>query len=304
MKIIVNCWDEESFNSMVNMGVEKIRIGINNLSIRFNNFFKISDLEKLCSLKKNSKISVSLNKFFSECDIDNLTASIIEICKFDIDEISFGDLAICQIIFENNIKVKMHYNPEMILTNYEQIYFFQENNINRFMISNVLMEHEINEIISKKNKSELELQVFGHTLFMFSIWPLISNFNEYLISKGESLPEKKYYLIQEESRDVPSYIYEDESGTHMYSGFILNLSKKINKFKSLELDYIFIETIFKSNEWTKNAILIFKDLINCKILVEDAYHKLELMDQDLVNSESFVGNLKNLPCYQKEKKNG
>lgn len=300
MNIVVNCWDFESFKEMVTLKIAKIRIGIKGFSSRFKNYFEIEDLKKLVENKGTSKISVSLNNFFREDDLQNLIDAIKKISKYQIDEISFGDLGVCQIIYENNISIEMHYNPETIMTNYEQLYFFQENNINNFMISNVLMKHEIIEFLKKKNKACLEMQVFGHTLFMISRWPLISNFDSYLKSKNESLPKKDYYIIQEKTRDIPNYIFEDESGTSMYSGFVLNLAKQIKLLKNEGLDYIFIEPIFKDLKWLKNVVVLFQEIIEEKIEITMAYKKLEQIDPEFIHSESFLGDVGNLPSFKRE----
>jgi len=300
MNMVVNCWDFDSFNSMVDLKVEKIRIGIKGFSSRFQGYFKIEDLKKLIKNKGKSKISVCINNFFREDELPSLIETIKKISLLKIDEISFGDLGVCQIIYENNISIKMHYNPETIITNYEQLYFFQNNNINYFTISNVLMKHEVFEFLSRKNNASLEMQVFGHTLFMFSRWPLISNFDNYLKSKNKSLPKKKFYIIKEDTRDIPNYIFEDESGTSMYSGFILNLSKQMKILKEKKLDYIFIESIFKDLNWLKKVVVLFKKVIAADINGETAYKELELLDPNITNSESFLGDVTNLPSFQRK----
>ncbi|MGL4769138.1 MAG: U32 family peptidase [Mycoplasmoidaceae bacterium] len=300
MKIVTNCWDFDSFFKIIESKIEKIRIGINGISSKFNGYFNIDDLHIITLNRGNTQISIAINRFFQENEIEFLEESIKKIVKYDIQEISFCDFAIAQICKENNIKIKLNYNPESIMSNYEQILFFQKNNINSFVISNILTHFEVLKFLKNKNNSEVEMQVFGQTLFMISSWPLVSNFKEYLEKKQKTLPSLEYYIIKENNRDIPNYIKEENGETLMYSGFILNLSKKIPSYIEQNLDYIFIEPIFKNIDWLFSVINIFKDLINSNIDPEDAYKKLENNCPELIHSESFLGDIDKLPHLKRE----
>ncbi len=300
-KLSVVCWNKNLFNKLLETEVEKIIIGINKLSCRMNGYFDIDDLSLLCTLKNDKKIAICINNFFHESDIEFLEKKIIEISKYEIDEISFQDFAVAQIVYENNIKIKLNYNPETLNTNYEQIPFLLENNINEMTIARELTLHEIKEIANNKINIELEMQIHGFTYFMHSAWPMTSNFKKEINSKKIIHNNLDFYFIREESRDLKNIIFEDYQGTHMFSGFVLC---GISKIKELEkIDYFKIDPIFRTEAWTINVIKIYSLYLENKITLNQAMLLFRKIEKNNILSESFLGKITNMPHFRQEKSN-
>lgn len=297
-KISVVCWNKKLFLELVEMNVSKIIIGINGLSCRMNNYFKIEDLKELCSLKKNKKIAVCINNFFHENEIEFLEKSLIELSKYDIDEISFQDFAVAQIIYENNISINLNYNPETLNTNYGQIPFLLENGIKKMTLARELTFLEVKQIIENKLDIEIEMQIHGFTYFMHSAWPMISNFKKEIESKSLKHKNLDVYFIREDSRKLKNIIYEDYQGTHMFSGFVFCGISKIKDLKGI--DYFKIDTIFRSEIWTINVVKIYSLYLNNKISFEQAYALLKKIDNDQILSESFLGRINEMPHFREE----
>lgn len=298
MKLVVNCGNLEIAKKMIELNVEKIRVGIKDFSAQFNDYFTLNDLKKLISIKNKTLISVSLNIFYHENDLEKLEKLIYDLSCLDIDELSFHDFAIPQICFENNYKFNLHYNPETLNTNYEQIMFYQKNNINSFFLAREINLNELKLILENKNNASLEIQGHGFTFFMYSYWPLISNFDKSLIKEEN----EKYIIIKEKERKNFNLLREEKSGTYMYSGFILCLIKKIKWLIDNKLDFLLINPIFKDFDWTVEVVKCYKSIINnpTSSNIEEAYRKLSSIETTFPLSESFLGGIKSMLHMEKE----
>lgn len=295
-KLSVTCWNKNLFNKLTETNVNKIIIGINGLSCRFNNYFNIDDLDYLCKNKKNKKISISINSFFHEEQIPFLQESLLKISSYPIDEIIFQDFAVPQIMWENNIKINLNYNPETLNTNFGQFPFMIENGFKSVTLARELLFQEIQEISKNKLSLELEMQIHGFTYFMHSAWPLISNFSNELDDKNIKHKKCKFYKIREDTRILSNIIYEDEQGTHMFSGFVLCGITKIKEIK--DVDFFKIDSIFRSEKWTLNMVKIYSLYLENRINLKQALSLIKYIEKDNVVSESFLGKIKEMPHFR------
>ena len=297
-RLSVNCWNQQLFNELLKTDVDKIIVGIKDFSCRFNDYFTIEQLKEICDIKQNKKVSVCLNNIYHEHEIEALENLINELAGINIDEIIFHDFAIPQIIKEKNYSFNLNYNPETLNVNYGQVDFFKKNNFKAFTIARELTLKEVNEIANNKQGLETEIQVHGFAYFMHSNWKIISNYKTHL-----DLNDKTYnhnlnlYEIKEETRTLSNLIYEDKTGTHMFSGFVLSL---VNEIPFLEgIDYLKIDPIFRSEEWTLKVVAIYCSLLNEEITTEQAFKKLSNLESKFKLSNSFAGNIKEMPHIEK-----
>lgn len=69
---------------------------------------------------------------------------------------------------ELELPLKLHYNPDTLVTNYGQFDFFMENHFNGCFLARELMQNEIFEMSQHKQNLALEIQGFGHGFIMHS----------------------------------------------------------------------------------------------------------------------------------------
>ncbi len=303
MKLSVKC---DSFNmakKLIEKEVDIIYLGIEDFSCRFNDYVNIEEIKEIVKIKNKTKISILLNNLYSENEISNLEDLLINLSKINIDEICFHDYTILEIMYEKKIKIKTHYNPETLNTNYGQIAFFKKNKINKISLARELSIIELENILKNKEDIEVEIQGHGLTFFMHSKWPMVSNFKKYLLLKKQKLNNLKYLIIQEEKRKMPNIIFEDKTGTHMFSGFILCTYELLEKLFKLNLDSILIDNIFKTEEWTLIVVDIYKEKINeikNKKNGINNFEKLKNLESEFPLSESFLGDFKKMPQMERE----
>ncbi len=294
----VNCCNEHLFHLLLETDVDKIIVGIKDFSCLFNDYFTIEQLKNICSQKNDKKISVCLNNIHHEHEMEALENLIEELSKIAIDEIIFHDFAIPQIIKEKGYHFNLNYNPETLNVNYGQVDFFKKNNFKGFTIARELTLNEVNEITNNKQGLATELQVHGFAYFMHSNWKIISNYKTHLELNHESYNhDLNLYEIKEETRTLSNLIYEDKTGTHMFSGFILCLANEVEKLEAV--DYLKIDPIFRTETWTIKVINIYSALLQGLISGQEAFNQLSKLESKFKLSNSFAGDIRKMPHIEK-----
>ncbi|GHU50298.1 hypothetical protein FACS189459_3910 [Bacilli bacterium] len=168
MKLLVNPTSYSNAIHLINLGVDQIFIGTNKYCTRNSCNLSINEIKDLAENKKSTEVIVSINKLFFENEIEDLTKYIIELSKININGIIFADYAVNQICFENDINIRLIYNPDTLVVNYAQFDFYLSNNIKEVSLAREINKKEILEIIANKKEMNTQLQVCGYAFMMHS----------------------------------------------------------------------------------------------------------------------------------------
>ncbi|MGL4947802.1 MAG: U32 family peptidase [Mycoplasma sp.] len=304
MEIITEALDLESAKKLINDGIHNLVLGSSEFGVRNCYDFKIEEIKELVANKQNTKIWIKANSFIFEDVIDKLTQYLEELSQLDIDYVIFQDYAIPQINKELNLNLELHYNPETLNTNYGQLDFFREHKFTGCFIARELMLNELTEICKHKGELKIEVQAFGFAFIMHSRWSLISNFDKYYNS---NIMDKNYIEIKENLRKIPNVIFEDNAGTHMMTGYILNLISMLKKLNEIGVDLIQINLLKLPKEFLL-IVNIFMDATNNVNNPEfDESKYIELIDKVIskkyIESTGFLGGIKQILHMQKEEYN-
>lgn len=284
MQILINPINKNNALDLINKYSQNLSLflGIENYSTR-TYVFTIDEIKTIVEKKKNTKIYICLNKFFFEPEIDKLEKLILQLAKIKIDGIIFADFAIMQIIKENKIKIYTIYNPETMNANYGQLAFYENNKINEISLNRELSYEQIKEFSKNSRHINLQLQVAGYSYVMHSRWSLISNFCQAYKLK-DKLVNKKLY-IKEESRKEPMLIYEDNTGTSVFTSYNLCLLKQLDNLKKLNIYTIRIDTFLHDENWINQTIDIYFSVLNNNKCLKDKYQNILKLDNKI--SEGF-----------------
>ncbi|MGL4950302.1 MAG: U32 family peptidase [Mycoplasma sp.] len=301
MELLIEAPNKEKALILINDKYQNIVIGSEEFGCRNICDFNRQDIEELVKQKHETKIWIKINSFIFEQDIENLTNYLKWLASIDIDYVIFQDYAIAQINHELNLNLNLHYNPETINTNYAQLEFFNQNKFTGCFIARELMINELEEICAKKSNMKIEIQAFGLGLIMHSRWSLISNFEKYYNKKTLA---NNYMEIKEELRKVPNIIFEDKNGSHMFTGYVLNLISLLPKLKSIGVDLLQIN-LLKLPESFFEIIPIYKDALidldNNNFDLEKYESRInKIIDNKFILSKGFLGGLKEIKHLIKE----
>lgn len=264
MKIIVSPANYQNAVDLINQQADVLLLSDNQFAVRNQYNCSLEELKKLVEQKKNTQIWVNVNAFFYEQDLEALTQYLKQLSQLNIDRVIFNDLAVPQIDFEEHLNLKLHYDPNTLVTSYGQFDFYVENGFKSVSLSNELFLPEVLMILKNKpNNLEISMQVNGLVFIMHSRWNLVTNFQDYVQDKDDEYVKNKMFFIREESREWPNIIYEDQHGTHMYTGYELCLIEYLDQFKNAGLDYIKLDNIMHNDgDYTLKLLSIYQKALS------------------------------------------
>ncbi len=259
MKLVTMPFDRDQATRFVAQGIDCLLLGAKSLSLRCANYFTLEEIKKIAARKGGTKVFVLVNQFFFEQDLKRLESQLRRLALMPIDGIYFQDFAVVELSKKNNLKFDFVYHPETMVTSYGQFPFFLKNGIFRLVLSRELFKSEIALICKNKpKKMALEIQGHGFLYIMHSRWRMVSNFREYADLKIDA---RSRFFIHEAMRKYPNAIYEDEYGTHMFSGYELCSVKALNDLAGYGVDYLRIDNVLHGKEWCEAITLLYDGLV-------------------------------------------
>lgn len=228
-----------------------IVVGIKQLSTRNSCLVSFAQIKQLLTLNKD--LVVSLNNLYVDDQLELLTNCLKQLKQLKVKNIIFADYAIKQICDELNYHPYLVYEGITLNTNYGQLAFFKENKIPEVVLSSQLFLNEIIEIAKHKQGVKVMLKAEGYDLLMHSKWMLLTNFQkEFKVKKNLS---NQLFYLKEETRQLPNLIYEDETGTHMFSGYNVSILDYLDQFTKVDSLYIF--SYLHDAKWVEQTLDIY-----------------------------------------------
>lgn len=258
--------------------------GIKKYSDKINALATVKEIESYLLLchKNKKQLYVLMDAFIFEKDISDLEDALSQLSKIKIDGIIYNDCAINQINYEKKLGLNLIYDPKALVTNYGQFEFYANNDISSVVLSNEININEITECIKNKNKLGLIKQVSGYVFMMKSRWQLLDNFIK-LHYLNSDLSNKKI-LISEQLRDFPAIIYQNEHGTHIYTGYVLSNLSFLSQLQGI--DIFLIDGFLHSKEWIIQTIDLYADAISH---INDAKYLQQLVEKEKqINQQEYV----------------
>lgn len=245
--IIIPFPDKKNFSFFMENNIDGFIVGIDKFSENFNHLVKKSELEKVCKMinDNNKKIYIMLNKVYYNSQMKELKNLLVKISKLNITSIIFSDMAVLNIVRENNINVKLTWYSKLT-TNSSTMKFLEKRGVSGFVISpEITLDEQIE--ISKKVSSPCSIKLFGHNIMATSSRSLISNYFKY--ANIDKSPNKKYFMKDKSTNKY--YPIVQRENTNFFSSEILNgmleykrlINENINAFVILD-DYLISEANF------------------------------------------------------------
>lgn len=150
-------------------GADAVYFGYKNYSLRAN--AKNLDLDEIKtaveyahSLEK--KVYVTVNIVFHNEDFKGLKDYLIYLSKIHVDAIITSDVAVMNMIHENNIDLCIHVSTQASILNYEAALFYKKLGATRVVLAREASEEDIKRI---KRETGLEIECFVHGAMCTSI---------------------------------------------------------------------------------------------------------------------------------------
>ena len=209
-------------------------------------------LEELKNIKdKNIFISIDKNIFNSDLPYLEKALQLIE--KLNLKGIFFYDLAVLSLSKRLNLKTKLIWNQDFLVTNYKTCNFYQKEGVKGAVLSPLLPE-EIEEIRNNTNL-ELYVNIFGHQLMAVSKRHLLTSYFNYINKEND----QNIKFMKEKTGTYP--VIEEFYGTKFLTKDILNGIRYLNKLKEIKIDYVILDSILIENDTFSKILEYYKEAI-------------------------------------------
>lgn len=209
-------------------------------------------LEELKNIKdKNIFISIDKNIFNSNLPYLEKALQLIE--NLNLKGIFFYDLAVLSLSKRLNLKTKLIWNQDFLVTNYKTCNFYQKEGVKGAVLSPLLPE-EIEEIRNNTNL-ELYVNIFGHQLMAVSKRHLLTSYFNYINKENN----QNIKFMKEKTGTYP--VIEEFYGTKFLTKDILNGIRYLNKLKEIKIDYVILDSILIENDTFSKILEYYKEAI-------------------------------------------
>lgn len=217
MKLLTNYRKDLKFNKLKEAHYEGVILHHKKLSTRS---FDLLDTEEIRALSSTTfKLFIRINRFFFEQELEEVKIILKELINLNLAGFIVTDVGIFWMIKSLDKDVSVILETDTTMTSSHDINVMLE-----MGFSDVIMAHELTfyeyQIINQQARQPVSLYVFGHPLMSTSRRQLLDAYGDKVNRQYE---KNHIYNLQEVTRENSRYlVFEDEAGTHIYHGKILN----------------------------------------------------------------------------------
>ena len=222
---------------------------------------KIHDLNKL--------VYVSVNKLFTQNELEGLEEYLLSLKYLKIDGILFSDMAVYQICKRNKMDSLLIYDPDTLLVNSYDVKFYRDLGLQSVVLSKDI---SLDDIISvaNKNPSFVTVLSYGHYQLFYSKRKLVENYFYAYEKDPEKYIENRNLLTQELTRNEMYPIYQDDNGTIIYSDKKLLYANYIKELNKEGINNFLFNFMFDSVIEAKRIIMMYKEALSKDVLFDES----------------------------------
>jgi putative protease len=226
-------------------------------------------------------VYVSVNALFHNDDLKGLPEYLKALEKIGVDAIVFGDTAVVMIARQIGLKLPLHWNAEVLTTNYETMNYWGRKGATRAFVARELNMDAIVEI--KENAEvEIQVQVHGMTCIFHSRRNLVTNYEKFKGQEPKTTGmDRKLFITEEKREDLQYPIFEDRNGTHIMSAEDICILEYLDELMDAEIDSFKIEGIMKDTNYNVKVTSIYRRAIDAYAESPDKFRGMVdgLMDE-------------------------
>lgn len=246
----------DQLQSLKEAGADAIIVGIEGLSIRSSLNISLDQLHNVKQLCEQAHVLLYVNclKLFMPQEMESLRQGL-QICKeVGVDGIYFADEGVLFEAISLGIQDRLIYQPETLVTSSNDVSFYLDQGIQSVSLAHELSFDEI-ESMAQKQKN-IEILIHGYFSILYSRRPLLTNYMD-AIHQPKDMNRHRFELI-EQTRDEKMPIWQDDTGTHIFSAHPIQSFAQFSSFQKLGLQRFRIDSIFKDDAWTCSILKAYR----------------------------------------------
>lgn len=268
MKILTKVYNQELSKYL--KFANSFLYGLKNYSVDYYEL-DINEIKDLLNKYNNIELFISINKNIFNKDLDDLKDKLIELSKLNIKGILFYDLSVLSLVKSLKLDIDLVYHQTHMVTNYNICDFYYNLGVKYAYLSTEITVDEMLEI-SDKTKIDLMVYFIGHPIISHSKRKLVSNYYKHLNKENNN----KLNIITEKNRDIKYYIEENNLGTNILTGDILNGSKAFLSLKD-KISYGILDNNYIDDDMFLKVLELYFNKLNEKIEDDKFLKDIELL---------------------------
>lgn len=205
------------------------------------------------------RMYVLVNRFFMEEELEALRSHLRLLKELQVDGIYYGDEAVLYEAQRLDMQQLLIYNPDTLVTNHSDVQYYLSEGVQMVTLSKEITLEEICAI-AKTAPGRCEAVIHGRLNMMHSKRLLLSNYMSFLHRK-EQVRNNRQLFLMEENRKEHMPILEDDSGTHIFSGFTLASFAEILPMADAGIRHFRIDGIFHDLPYVCEALSLYKEVL-------------------------------------------
>ena len=258
--ITIDCIELNAIEKLIHAGAKRLIFSLSFVSARPCCCLDLPQLREAIDLvhKYDCEAAINFTRFFMEEELNVCEKMLLECHRMNADIFYFTDMCVLQLAQLHGFADKCIYDPQTLITNASDAQFYLDEGIHGVTVSNQITLEEICEI-GKNTKGNCEVMIHGRMLMMHSKRRLLSSYFEFVHMENKA--DSKDLYLMEENREERMPIYEDDQGTHVYSGTTLCSFQEINQMKECGIQEFRISPVHMSVEEACQILCDYQDVL-------------------------------------------
>lgn len=249
---------DNNYLEYLDNGLDGIVLPLENFSVDYFKYYSISDIREYKN-STNKLLYVVINKMIFNNELDNLLTVLKDLETLKIDGVFFYDLAVLNLVRENNLSINLIYNGTHMVTNSDTINLYYDLGVKGAYLSNEITKDEVINIRGN-TKGDLFILLLGNPVVAMSRRSLLTS---YFANKNKS--KNEIITIKEPKSRQEFLVKEDSNGTTFFYNRRLNLSNVYKELIDFGINYGIIEQGDYSSDEYKELINSFVNFDKQKI---------------------------------------
>ena len=299
IELLAPAGDLERLKLAFHYGADACYLGGKDFSLRANaKNFSLEDLKEAADYAHslNKKIYVTVNIIFHNEDLDGLIKYLKELEKIGVDAVIVSDLAVVNIINENNINLEIHLSTQASTLNSYAATFWKNLNVKRIVLAREASREDIKAI---KEKTGLDLEVFIHGAMCtsFSGRCVLSNYATNRDSNRGGCAQVCRWMFN----------INESDNTFMMMPKDLNMAYYLKDLIELGANSFKVEGRMRSIYYVASIIMTYRELIDKiydnTLTEKDLKYAIAILNRT-ANRESAPQFFDKIPTYKEQYFNG
>ncbi|MCK7506926.1 MAG: U32 family peptidase [Desulfobacterales bacterium] len=267
----------EKLRTALLYGADAAYVGVPGLSLRSAAAeLSLDDLATgVCEAHaQNAKVYAALNTFARNVDLEKARRILPGLIATGVDALIISDPGLIGLIRQIAPQIALHLSTQANTTNSEAVRFWQDQGVQRIILSRELNLREVGEIVAAVPGMELEIFIHGAMCMAYSGRCYLSALrNRRSANQGDcSQPCRWEYLLTEATRPSdPLVLEEDERFTYLLSSKDLCLIGYLPEVIASGVSSVKIEGRMKSSYYVAVVTRTYRQALDALIQQKEKY---------------------------------